>query len=64
VAEGLEKAVEEDLCLAFLVASDVGLRPGGEGGEFFGAGIGHDAWETGRSGRARQGFLRRSVSTE
>ena len=43
VAERLEKAVEEDLRLPFFIAGDVGTGPGGEGGEFFDAGVGHDA---------------------
>ena len=35
LAEALEKAIEEDLGLAFFVAGDVLLAPGDEFGEFF-----------------------------
>ena len=53
MAEGLEKAVEEDLRLPLFIAGDVGTGPGGEGGEFFGAGVGHDARRL--AGRRRRG---------
>ena len=50
LTERLEKMIEEDVCLAFLVAGDVLGSPRGKGGELFGAGITHEVKPPRRGG--------------